>query len=79
MARARTLEQNKAMWAILTRIAEQDQVKGLEPREWKGQFTKVLFGEERRTSTLRAGEFNDLLMLLHVYSLDYGIRLGDEP
>lgn len=75
---ARTLDQNKAMWAMLTEIAEQDTVRGLSPSEWKGQFTTVLFGKERRTSTLKAGEFNDLLMLIHVYSLDYGIELGSE-
>lgn len=88
-ADARTLDQNAALWAMLTDVSEQVEWYGhrLNPEEWKHVFTaalkrfKVVPGLDggfvavgMSTSAMSKREFSELLELIQAFGSERGVR-----
>lgn len=91
---ARNLEQNAAMWAALTDLAEQVEWYGryLSAQDWKAVMTASLKKLEvvpnidgtgfvalgQSTSKMSKREMSDLLELIHAFGAERGVVFGDE-
>ena len=90
----RNLEQNAAMWAALTDLAEQVEWYGryLSAQDWKAVMTASLKKLEvvpnidgtgfvalgQSTSKMSKREMSDLLELIHAFGAERGVVFGDE-
>lgn len=90
----RNLEQNAAMWAALTDLAEQVEWYGryLSAQDWKAVMTAGLKKLEvvpnidgtgfvalgQSTSKMSKREMSDLLELIHAFGAERGVVFGDE-
>ena len=89
----RSDEQNRALWPRLKDISEQVEWHGnkLADYEWKDVFTaalrqqKVVPGIEGglvfvggRTSTMKVGEFSDLLEIINEFGARQGVQWSEE-
>jgi hypothetical protein len=88
--RTRSLDQNAALWAVLTDISNQVNWHGqkLSPEDWKHILTAGLKREQRMapgisggwvvlglsTSKMTKSEFSDLLELAHAFGAEQGVR-----
>jgi hypothetical protein len=88
--RTRSLDQNAALWAVLTDISNQVVWHGqkLSPEDWKHILTAGLKREQRMapginggwvvlglsTSKMTKSEFSDLLELAHAFGAEQGVR-----
>jgi hypothetical protein len=87
--RTRSLDQNAALWAVLTDISNQVVWHGqkLSPEDWKHILTAGLKREQRMapgisggwvvlglsTSKMTKSEFSDLLELAHAFGAEQGV------
>jgi hypothetical protein len=89
----RSLDQNAALWAILSEISEQVIWHGrkLSPTDWKHVFTASLKRMDvvpnlegtgfvalgMSTSYMSSREFSDLLELIHAFAAERGVELAE--
>lgn len=89
----RSLDQNAAMWAALTDVAQQVEWYGakLTAEDWKDVFSaslrkaRVVPGLDpgsfvplgMRTSDMTAAEMSDLLDLIHAFGAEHGVTFSD--
>lgn len=87
----RSLDQNAALWALLSEISEQVVWHGrkLSPEDWKHVFTASLKRLDvvpnidgtgfvalgMSTSYMSTREFSDLLELIHAFAAERGVEL----
>ena len=90
----RNLEQNAAMWAMLSDVSRQVEWYGrkLSPEDWKNVFSASLRKLDvvpnldgtgfvalgQSTSKMTKGEFSDLLELIRAFASERGVIFGDE-
>lgn len=87
----RNLEQNAALWALLSEVSKQVEWYGnlLTTEEWKDVFTASLRKEKvvpgisggfvvlgQRTSKMSKSEFSELLELAHAFAADKGVKIN---
>lgn len=90
----RNLEQNAALWALLSEISNQVVWHGrkLDAGSWKHIFSSSLKKQDvvpnldntgfvvlgQSTSNMSKREFSDLLELIYSFAAEYGVVFGDE-
>lgn len=91
---SRNLEQNAALWAILSKVSEHVVWHGrkLSPEDWKHIFTASLKRMDvvpnlegtgfvalgLSTSKMSKREFSDLLELIAAFAVEHGVTAGEE-
>lgn len=88
----RSIEQNRLLWELLTRVAEQVEWYGqkLTNEEWKDVFSAALKRQKvvpgldggfvvlgQRTSKMGKQEFSELLELIQAFGAERGVEFGE--